>query len=173
MGRNQRHRSQRFYYSRPKCSPIGQSSLVGFYDSSPHLLANRLPRFSEARVNWAENMLTCRSDTKVALVEASASYTLPVHLLSVSLSLVEPLSENTIPNYRKCTYADLYKLVADIASALLHYGLKPGDRVASYTSNCIVSHLRRSRMYTSISSGKCGSLSRHNRPRWYMGQRRG
>lgn len=29
-------------------------------------------------------------------------------------------------------------MVADLASALLSSGVKPGDRVASYSSNCIV-----------------------------------
>lgn len=37
------------------------------------------------------------------------------------------------------TYAELYQQVADLVSALLSLGLQPGDRVASYSSNCIVS----------------------------------
>ena len=37
------------------------------------------------------------------------------------------------------TYSELYNLVADLVSALLSYGLQPGDRVASYSSNCTVS----------------------------------
>lgn len=32
-------------------------------------------RFADARVNWAENMLRCRSENKLALVEAS-----PLHI---------------------------------------------------------------------------------------------
>jgi acetoacetyl-CoA synthetase len=35
------------------------------------------------------------------------------------------------------TYHELYNLVADLVSALLSYDLQPGDRVASYSSNCI------------------------------------
>ncbi|PFH52736.1 hypothetical protein AMATHDRAFT_73869 [Amanita thiersii Skay4041] len=76
--------------------------------------------FCDARLNWAENMLQCRSANKIALIQAT-----------------EPTEEYPDPELRKCTYAQLYALVADIASALLLYGLKPGDRVASYSSNCI------------------------------------
>ncbi|TEB30279.1 acetoacetyl-CoA synthetase [Coprinellus micaceus] len=70
------------------------------------------PWFSDSRLNWAENLLHCRSNDKIALIEAT-----------------EPLntSENPSPTYRTVTYADLYALVADI----------PGDRVAAYASNCI------------------------------------
>ncbi|KAG2013636.1 acetyl-CoA synthetase [Coprinopsis cinerea AmutBmut pab1-1] len=77
--------------------------------------------FPDASLNWAENMLQCRSDDKVALIEAT-----------------EPIEDGAaLPDYRRCTYAELYTLVASAVSALLHYGLKPGDRVASYASNCI------------------------------------
>ena len=31
-----------------------------------------ISRFSDARVNWAENMLQCRSESKIALIEASS-----------------------------------------------------------------------------------------------------
>ena len=52
---------------------------------------------------------------------------------------VEPRNgEEGIP-LRKVTYGELYALVADLVSALLDLGLQPGDRVASYCSNCIVS----------------------------------
>jgi acetoacetyl-CoA synthetase len=37
------------------------------------------------------------------------------------------------------TYAQLYNLVGDCVSALLNAGLVPGDRVAAYSSNSIVS----------------------------------
>ena len=37
------------------------------------------------------------------------------------------------------SYAQLYDLVSDLVSALLAQGLKAGDRVASYSSNGIVS----------------------------------
>ncbi|KIK06693.1 hypothetical protein K443DRAFT_246951 [Laccaria amethystina LaAM-08-1] len=78
------------------------------------------PWFSDARVNWAENMLWCRSEEKTALIEAT-----------------EPTPEYPVPRLRTTSYAELYSLVADLVSAMLHYGLKPGDRVASYSSNCI------------------------------------
>lgn len=76
--------------------------------------------FSDAKLNWAENMLQCRSPDKIALVHAT-----------------EPTDEYPNPELRQCTYAQLYTLVADLVSALLLNGLKPGDRVASYSSNCI------------------------------------
>jgi len=51
----------------------------------------------------------------------------------------EPTADAPSPPLRRVTYSELYNLVADIVSALLSYGLQPGDRVASYSSNCIVS----------------------------------
>lgn len=76
--------------------------------------------FSEARLNWAENMLHCRSETKLAFIQAT-----------------EPTADFPSPELQKCTYLRLQNLVADLASALLLNGLEPGDRVASYSSNCI------------------------------------
>ena len=55
------------------------------------------------------------------------------------LTSAEPTEEHPDPELRKCTYSELYDMVADVASALLLHGLKPGDRVASYSGNCIVS----------------------------------
>ncbi|RDB22609.1 Acetoacetyl-CoA synthetase [Hypsizygus marmoreus] len=78
------------------------------------------PWFSDARLNWAENMLHCRSADKLAFIQAT-----------------EPTPEDPTPELRKCTYLQLYNLVADLVSSLLQNGLKPGDRVASYSSNCI------------------------------------
>ncbi|KAH7929458.1 acetoacyl-CoA synthetase [Leucogyrophana mollusca] len=78
------------------------------------------PWFSEAKVNWAENMLTCRSPEKVALIQAT-----------------EPTPENPSPLLRRVTYAELYSLVASLVAALRGLDLQPGDRVASYSSNCI------------------------------------
>ncbi|EGO01898.1 hypothetical protein SERLA73DRAFT_104023 [Serpula lacrymans var. lacrymans S7.3] len=78
------------------------------------------PWFSQAALNWAENMLTCRSTHKLALVQPT-----------------EPTPEEPSPPLRSISYADLYALVADLVSALLHHNLKPGDRIASYSSNCI------------------------------------
>ncbi|KAI6047176.1 hypothetical protein EDC04DRAFT_2886989 [Pisolithus marmoratus] len=78
------------------------------------------PWFQEARLNWAENMLSCRSEHKIALIQAT-----------------EPTPDCPSPADRRVTYAQLYDIVANLVSALLLLGLKPGDRVASYCSNCI------------------------------------
>lgn len=97
--------------------------------------------FAEARLNWAENMLRCRSPEKVALIQASGfpSITSLIHCVTLHLHSAEPTPEQPSPPLRKVTYSDLYNLVANLVSALLGQGLKPGDRVASYSSNCIVS----------------------------------
>ncbi|TRM67569.1 hypothetical protein BD626DRAFT_479170 [Schizophyllum amplum] len=76
--------------------------------------------FADAKLNWAENMLVCRSPDKVALVQAT-----------------EPTPELPQPPLRQVTYAELYAMVADLVSALLSRGFQAGDRVASYASNCI------------------------------------
>lgn len=78
------------------------------------------PWFQEARLNWAENMLYCRSEDKIALIQTT-----------------EPTPDCPSPVDRHVTYAQLYDLVADLVSALLQLGLRPGDRVASYCSNCV------------------------------------
>ncbi|KAF9247056.1 hypothetical protein BU15DRAFT_84622 [Melanogaster broomeanus] len=65
------------------------------------------PWFSEARLNWAENMLLCRSKERIALIQAT-----------------EPTPDRPNPPERQVTYAELYDT--------------PGDRVASYSSNCFV-----------------------------------
>ncbi|KAK0453664.1 acetoacetyl-CoA synthetase [Armillaria borealis] len=76
--------------------------------------------FSDSKINWAENMLQCRSD-KVAIIQAT-----------------EPIAnQSTSPELRRITYSQLYTAVADLVSAFLSNGLQPGDRVASYASNCI------------------------------------
>jgi acetoacetyl-CoA synthetase len=77
--------------------------------------------FADARLNWAANMLRCRDPAKRALVE-----------------LDEPHPRHPTPALRELSYAGLYALVADLVSALLGAGLVRGDRVASYSSNCIV-----------------------------------
>lgn len=56
------------------------------------------------------------------------------------LCAVEPTAEMPEPPLRKVTYAELYALTANVVSALLASGVKQGDRVASYSSNCIVSN---------------------------------
>ncbi|KAI0677532.1 acetoacyl-CoA synthetase [Trametes maxima] len=78
------------------------------------------PWFADARVNYAENMLRCRSSDKIALVQA-----------------IEPEPSHPNPELRRVSYAALYALVADLVSAFLAHGLQPGDRIASYSSNCI------------------------------------
>ncbi|KAI9000978.1 acetoacyl-CoA synthetase [Trametes punicea] len=78
------------------------------------------PWFTEARVNYAENMLRERSPDKIALVQA-----------------IEPEPKHPNPDVRRVSYAELYASVSDLVSAFLAHGLKPGDRIASYSSNCI------------------------------------
>ncbi|KAJ3869570.1 acetoacetyl-CoA synthetase [Lentinula novae-zelandiae] len=94
-----------------------KGKLVVDKDAKP---AENVPWFSEAQLNWAENMLQHRSTSKIALIQAT-----------------EPTPENANPKLKRCSYAQLYTLVADLASALLHHGVKAGDRIASYSSNCI------------------------------------
>ncbi|GJJ07461.1 hypothetical protein Clacol_001663 [Clathrus columnatus] len=76
--------------------------------------------FSDAHLNWAENMLHLRSSHQTALVSA-----------------VEPTSMEPKSPIRKLSHNQLYHLVADLVSALLLVPVKPGDRIASYSSNCI------------------------------------
>ncbi|KAJ4478097.1 acetoacetyl-CoA synthetase [Lentinula aciculospora] len=82
--------------------------------------AENVPWFSEAQLNWAENMLQHRSPSKVALIQAT-----------------EPTPQNANPELKRRTYAELYQMVADLVSALLYHGVKAGDCIASYSSNCI------------------------------------
>ncbi|KIK68140.1 hypothetical protein GYMLUDRAFT_36974 [Collybiopsis luxurians FD-317 M1] len=81
--------------------------------------AENVPWFPGSRLNWAENMLHHRS-SRIALIQPT-----------------EPTPECPNPPLKRCTYAELYALVADLVSALLHHGVQPGDRIASYSSNCI------------------------------------
>ncbi|KAF8321164.1 acetoacetate-CoA ligase [Clavulina sp. PMI_390] len=76
--------------------------------------------FPKAKINWAENMLKCRQDDKIAMIQAT-----------------EPTPENPSPAHKTITYASLYTAVAHTVQALLELGISPGDRVASYSSNCI------------------------------------
>ncbi|KIJ56671.1 hypothetical protein M422DRAFT_149201 [Sphaerobolus stellatus SS14] len=75
--------------------------------------------FAGASLNWAENMLRNRS-SHTALI-----------------SVIEPTLDHPNPPVRKVSYHELYHLVADVVSALLLVPIQPGDRVASYSSNCI------------------------------------
>ncbi|KAF7301696.1 Acetoacetyl-CoA synthetase [Mycena indigotica] len=76
--------------------------------------------FKSAGINFAENMLSCRSTEKVALIQAT-----------------EPTPLHPTPEFRRCTYAELYELVAELVSSLLANDIKPGDRIAAYSSNSI------------------------------------
>ncbi|KAG7096942.1 hypothetical protein E1B28_004340 [Marasmius oreades] len=76
--------------------------------------------FADARLNWAENMLRCRSHTRIALIQAT-----------------EPIHDHLAPPLRSCSYGELYESVKHLVSALLLGGFKSGDRAASYSSNCI------------------------------------
>ena len=126
------------------------------------------PWFKEAQVNYAENLLRCRSPEKTALVQASTFHIISFPFIlphtfarpPVTISClvrrpwwpsswfltphicifipVEPEPNHPNPERRCVSYAELYALVADTVSAFLARGLKPGDRIASYSSNCIV-----------------------------------
>ncbi|KAL0950017.1 hypothetical protein HGRIS_010025 [Hohenbuehelia grisea] len=100
-----------------------ETSIVG--DKGTHVVDPASPSanpewFKEAKINWAENMLQCRSSERIALIQAT-----------------EPTKDLPSPALRQVSYADLYSMVANIVSALLLNGLKPGDRVGAYCSNCI------------------------------------
>ncbi|KAF9514059.1 hypothetical protein BS47DRAFT_1362010 [Hydnum rufescens UP504] len=78
--------------------------------------------FPNARLNWAENMLKCRSSTKIALIQE-----------------IEPTPPGAHVNSseRSVTYLELYNEVSSLINSLRLMGIQPGDRVASYSSNCI------------------------------------
>lgn len=50
----------------------------------------------------------------------------------------EPTPERPSPSHKSVTYANLYHTVHKAVLALKSFGIVPGDRVASYSSNCIV-----------------------------------
>ncbi|KAK7061728.1 acetoacetyl-CoA synthetase [Favolaschia claudopus] len=100
------------------CNIIGEKG-THVVDDSVNISENP-PWFTGARLNWAENMLHCRSSEKIALIQAT-----------------EPTPLNPTPELKRYTYAQLYELVSHLVSSLLANGLQPGDRVASYSSNCI------------------------------------
>ena len=72
--------------------------------------------FPQSRLNYAENLLK-RRDQHPAIV-----------------AYKESGERSTI------TYEDLYLRVAQLASSLRNEGIEPGDRVAGYLPNCIVSY---------------------------------
>lgn len=98
--------------------------------------------FKEAKLNWAENMLRCKDADKTALIEMGTLSRRSSVLMECQFQvIVEPHPANPTPQRRSVTYGALYNLVADVVSGLLAEGVKPGDRVASYSSNCIVNAL--------------------------------
>ncbi|KAJ7068285.1 acetoacyl-CoA synthetase [Mycena amicta] len=99
--------------------------LIGEKGSNSHVIDHaevyeNPPWFTGAKLNWAENMLSCRSSEKVALIQAT-----------------EPTPLQPEPQLRRYTYAQLYELVSQIVSALLANSVQPGDRVSAYCSNSI------------------------------------
>jgi acetoacetyl-CoA synthetase len=123
--------------------------------------------FVNAQLNWAENMLRNRSDSHTALVSVSTYSVTPLFFPQACpidpSRAVEPTFDNPNPSVRKVTYRQLYDLVADIVSALLLVPIQPGDRVASYSSNCLVIIFHFLAFYFIFSSvpGKCGVLLGH------------
>ncbi|ORZ01228.1 acetoacetate-CoA ligase [Syncephalastrum racemosum] len=81
-------------------------------DTSKRL--DEIPKwFMDARLNFAENLLWCRSTEKIALVATGEGH----------------------PR-RKITYAELYDTVNRLATAMRACGIQKGDRVAAYIPNC-------------------------------------
>lgn len=74
-------------------------------------------------------------------------------MLMISWLKVEPTPDLENPSYRQITYAELYAKVADAVSSLTEQGVKMGDRVASYSSNCIVSSYCKALGTSHISDG--------------------
>jgi len=54
-----------------------RTTLPGMLRHTPSPPCSTFCRFADSRLNWAENLLRCRSDTKTALVEASCVYPSP------------------------------------------------------------------------------------------------
>lgn len=126
-------------------APVGQSpiSMLAFFPRSRLTLLGFGPRqlfnanvpiyetrrfCTNARVNWAENMLLGHS-------LARSKHT-------ALISLIEPLEANASRAeqaqqafIRSLTFEELYIEVAQAASALENLGVKPGDRVAAVSSN--------------------------------------
>ncbi|CAM0140113.1 hypothetical protein VKS41_005726 [Umbelopsis sp. WA50703] len=69
--------------------------------------------FKDARLNWAENLLWCRSPDKVAIIATGEGH----------------------PR-RMIMYSELYESVLKCAEAMRAMGLVAGDRVAAYIPNC-------------------------------------
>lgn len=94
--------------------------------------------FPNATLNWAQNALQCKSE-KIALIQASEHTEELTCLFRILIRLLaEPHPADPSPAFKKCTYNQVYDSTIIAASALLALGVRPGDRVASYASNCIV-----------------------------------
>ncbi|KAJ9060106.1 hypothetical protein DSO57_1034394 [Entomophthora muscae] len=75
--------------------------------------------FKGARLNFAENLLWCRSSEKVAIYATG-----------------EHSEFNLQPRIQAITYQELYSRVEAMAGALRAVGVQEGDRVAGYMPNC-------------------------------------
>lgn len=75
--------------------------------------------FKGARLNFAENLLWCRSSDKVAIYATG--------------ELAEFTSQ---PRIQAITYQELYSRVEAVAGALRVLGVQRGDRVVGYLPNC-------------------------------------
>jgi acetoacetyl-CoA synthetase len=96
--------------------------------------------FSDSTINYAENLLANRCPDTTAIVEVGKLFiSLPPRPWQSASRTAEPTSQNPKPTPVRISNAQLYSLVADAVSALLQCGLVRGDRIASYTSNRIVS----------------------------------
>ncbi|KZT53511.1 acetoacyl-CoA synthetase [Calocera cornea HHB12733] len=97
---------------------IGDKGSAGAVDAS--LKVDDVPPFFPgSSLNFAENLLRHGKSSRAALVQA-----------------VEPTANNPQPKLRTVTYIELYSLTARLVHALRKY-VKPGDRVAAYSSNNI------------------------------------
>ncbi|KAI7861010.1 acetoacetate-CoA ligase [Circinella umbellata] len=91
---------------------ISSAKATEVLDSS--LSMDTIPEwFKGARLNFAENLLWCKSPDKVAMVVTGEGQ-----------------------GRRSITYAELYNQVLKCAMALKANGVKKGDRVAAYIPNC-------------------------------------
>ncbi|KZP00608.1 acetoacetate-CoA ligase [Calocera viscosa TUFC12733] len=97
---------------------VGDKGSAGAVDASLKI-DDVPPFFPGSSLNFAENLLRHGTSSKAALVQA-----------------VEPTANNAQPKLRTVTYLELYSLTERLVHALRSH-IKPGDRVASYSSNNI------------------------------------
>ncbi|KAH8830910.1 acetoacetyl-CoA synthetase [Flagelloscypha sp. PMI_526] len=101
------------------------TNVIGDKGSSVVVNESALPAdnplwFPDATLNYAENLLRHRTSSKVALIQAT-----------------EPTPDFPELTFKQLTYSDLYAAVHQVVCGLKALNLDPGDRVASYSSNCI------------------------------------